>query len=91
MLKVDPGKLLRFLGLISFTLVIAGCLSNSSEPEVDVSRYVPAVENENEDNDMSASGDLVKATFGGGCFWCTEAIYQEVEGVQAVESGYAGG
>jgi len=89
--KVDPGKLLLFLGLISFMLVIAGCLSNSSEPEVDVSRYVPAVENENEDNDMSASEDLVKATFGGGCFWCTEAIYQEVEGVQSVESGYAGG
>ncbi len=89
--NVDPGKLLRFLGLIAFTLVIAGCLSNSSEPEVDVSRYVPAVDNENEDNDMPVSGDLEKATFGGGCFWCTEAIYQEVEGVQAVESGYAGG
>jgi peptide-methionine (S)-S-oxide reductase len=31
------------------------------------------------------------ATFGGGCFWCTEAIYQEVAGVQSVKSGYAGG
>ncbi|MFD1515745.1 peptide-methionine (S)-S-oxide reductase MsrA [Halomarina rubra] len=31
------------------------------------------------------------ATVGGGCFWCTEAVYKEVEGVLAVTSGYAGG
>lgn len=31
------------------------------------------------------------AVFGAGCFWCVEAIYQRVNGVMAVESGYAGG
>jgi peptide-methionine (S)-S-oxide reductase len=31
------------------------------------------------------------ATLGGGCFWCLEAIYQQVKGVLSVESGYAGG
>ncbi len=28
---------------------------------------------------------------GGGCFWCVESVYQNVEGVESVESGYAGG
>lgn len=31
------------------------------------------------------------ATFGAGCFWCIEAIYQSIKGVVFVESGYAGG
>ncbi len=31
------------------------------------------------------------ATLGGGCFWCTEAVFLQVDGVTAVESGYAGG
>lgn len=31
------------------------------------------------------------ATLAGGCFWCTEALYQNLKGVQAVESGYIGG
>jgi peptide-methionine (S)-S-oxide reductase len=31
------------------------------------------------------------ATLGGGCFWCLEAVYEELEGVVDVESGYTGG
>lgn len=34
---------------------------------------------------------MEKATIGGGCFWCLEAVYQDIDGVEQVVSGYAGG
>jgi peptide-methionine (S)-S-oxide reductase len=40
----------------------------------------------------AAEGDgLAKATFAGGCFWCTEAVYAELKGVKGVTSGYIAG
>ncbi|HWD18614.1 MAG TPA: peptide-methionine (S)-S-oxide reductase MsrA [Verrucomicrobiae bacterium] len=47
---------------------------------------------------MNAAPDVSKpapkietATFGGGCFWCGEAVFQRIPGVKSVVSGYAGG
>jgi len=37
------------------------------------------------------STNLQTATLAGGCFWCLEAVYDEIKGVHSVESGYAGG
>lgn len=36
-------------------------------------------------------GQTETATLGGGCFWCTEAIFRSLKGVETVESGYSGG
>jgi peptide-methionine (S)-S-oxide reductase len=43
--------------------------------------------------DLSTSSSTGKelATLGGGCFWCLEAVYDQVKGVESVESGYMGG
>ena len=45
-----------------------------------------------EQNKMTTTNlKLDTATFGTGCFWCTEAVFQQLEGVESVTSGYSGG
>ena len=68
-----------FLGL-AWTLAIATTgLAQSDAP--------PAPEAE----EKPAAPVLEHATFGGGCFWCMEAVFERIPGVESVVSGYAGG
>jgi peptide-methionine (S)-S-oxide reductase len=42
-------------------------------------------------SEQPTNDTLALATFGGGCFWCTEAVFETEPGVKSVTSGYAGG
>ena len=50
-----------------------------------------ADERKKDSSKMEISKDLEYITLGGGCFWCVEAVFQNLEGVETVESGYTGG
>jgi peptide-methionine (S)-S-oxide reductase len=61
-------------------LVLSAC-----QPKSSTSNNVKAKE------PMSTNKQLDTATFGGGCFWCMEAVFQDLRGVEKVESGFSGG
>ena len=69
--------------LLSASLAVSGC-------EATVSDHDPHNAMNNEQSVSPPAGKSF-AILAGGCFWCTEAIYAEMNGVDKVESGYTGG
>jgi peptide-methionine (S)-S-oxide reductase len=78
-------------GMLIMTLLSPGCsrtnLSYGSSPSENTLRSVK----KGDPKGMESSPGLKLATFAGGCFWCTEAIFQRLKGVEKVVSGYSGG
>jgi hypothetical protein len=52
---------------------------------------ITGVNSQQKGKQIMSKQSLEVATLGGGCFWCVEAVYERVKGVQNVVSGYAGG
>lgn len=68
--------------LLSFIMLLTGVSCGQQQDD----RNTVTMENQEKETQGQAL-----ATFGSGCFWCTEAFFQRLEGVSKVVSGYAGG
>jgi len=77
----------RIVRSVVLVLLLAGMI-------ISLSGLSPVPENlADGEKSMSAGSNnsTEVATLGGGCFWCVEAVYERIDGVQSVVSGYAGG
>lgn len=66
--------------LLLLSVTMLGCQNSNSKSKINDKKIM---DNQNK--------NLETATFGSGCFWCTEAIFERVNGVVSVVSGYSGG
>jgi peptide-methionine (S)-S-oxide reductase len=69
-------KIIRIIFILS--IILYSCSGKADERIKDVAK-------------MENSNKLEYITLGGGCFWCVEAVLQNLQGVETVESGYTGG
>jgi peptide-methionine (S)-S-oxide reductase len=74
--------LLRLLSALCTVVASVGCAEANNQPPSYTSMQSSV---------MDSTNGLDTATLGGGCFWCVEAVFELVEGVVSVESGYMGG
>lgn len=72
----------RPLIVLCLLLLLGGCQPDSHANKTENQLMSP--------NDPALDA-FPRATLGGGCFWCLEAVFQRIDGVKAVQSGYTGG
>ncbi len=85
-MKIYSRPALVFVATLALALNPIQWLFGQSEVPVGKFSFNPS-----ETSKPTEETKLEKATFGGGCFWCVEAVFQRVNGVKSIVSGYSGG
>lgn len=84
------STLLKLALLFVLPLSTSACNVSDTSRSEEMAASANAESNSTSDPYQIAS-NMEIATFGNGCFWCTEAVFQDIKGVIKVESGYSGG
>lgn len=79
-INLRPFGFCMLLAPLAFTLACSGPLSSTV-----------TVAQDDDNGRLDKDTQVEIATFGGGCFWCTEAVFEAIKGVKSVKSGYTGG
>jgi len=78
-------RILNMVALLAFAMQLSACAQNNNYEKSNTFKKM------NNKNPTTQQHKTEVATFAAGCFWCVEAQYQQLKGVEKVESGYIGG
>jgi peptide-methionine (S)-S-oxide reductase len=90
MMKKNKNNLIMkatWLAIFTAATAIISCAQNNNQNKTMTTAKTEA----NSPTNLPPNEKLDTATLGTGCFWCTEAIFEQLDGVHSVVSGYAGG
>ena len=85
------ATLIGALGLVGFTIAQQQAISNQTPATAKQLGSVQATAQNSKGTAIVKPEQLETITLGAGCFWCVEAVFQEIDGVVSVTSGYSNG